>query len=81
MLELLKYILLGLVQGVAEVLPISSSAHLIIVQELMGINNDTLTFEVLLHLASLIAILAFLWKKLWQLIKGFCYYVFKKNKW
>ncbi|HRT69109.1 MAG TPA: undecaprenyl-diphosphate phosphatase [Bacilli bacterium] len=80
MLELLKYILLGLVQGVAEVLPISSSAHLIIVQELMGINNDTLTFEVLLHLASLIAILAFLWKKLWQLIKGFCYYVFKKNK-
>jgi undecaprenyl-diphosphatase len=56
MLELLKYILLGLVQGVAEVLPISSSAHLIIVQELMGINNDTLTFEVLLHLASLIAL-------------------------
>lgn len=80
MLDLLKYILLGLIQGVAEVLPISSSAHLIIAQELMGISDDTLTFEVLLHLASLIAILTFLWKKLWQLIKGFYYYVFKKNK-
>ncbi len=80
MLELLKYILLGLIQGIAEILPISSSAHLIIVQELMGISDDSLTFEVLLHLASLIAILTFLWKKLWQLIKGFYYFVFKKNK-
>lgn len=80
MIELLKYILLGLVQGIAEVLPISSSAHLIIVQELLGVSDDSLTFEVMLHLASLIAILAFLWKKIWQLMKGFYHYVFRKNK-
>lgn len=80
MIEVLKYILLGLVQGLAEVLPISSSAHLIIVQELLGISEEGLTFEIFLHLASLIAILVFLWKKLWNLIKGFCLYLFKKQK-
>ena len=80
MIEVLKYILIGLVQGLAEVLPISSSAHLIIVQELLKISEDGLTFEIFLHLASLIAVLAFLWKKFWNLLKGFCLYVFKKQK-
>lgn len=80
MVKLLKYILLGLIQGVAEVLPISSSAHLIIAQEILGVSNDSLTFEVLLHLASLIAILVILKKQLWRLIKGFYYFVFKGDK-
>lgn len=80
MIDVIKYIILGLVQGVAEVLPISSSAHLLIVQDIMGISDNTLTFEVLLHLASLIAIFVFLWKKIVNLVKGFCLYVFKKNK-
>ena len=80
MLDVLKYILIGLVQGLAEVLPISSSAHLIIVQEILGVSEEGLTFEIFLHLASLIAIFAFLWKKLWNLIKGFCLYLFKKQK-
>ncbi|MDD3170814.1 MAG: undecaprenyl-diphosphate phosphatase [Bacilli bacterium] len=80
MIEILKYILLGLIQGIAEVLPISSSAHLIIAQDIMNISDDSLTFEVILHLASLIAILFFLGKKLWRLIRGFCLFVFKKEK-
>lgn len=80
MIEVLKYIFLGLVQGLAEVLPISSSAHLIIVQEILGLSDDNLTFEIFLHLASLIAVMVFLWKKFWKLIKGFCLYLFKKQK-
>ena len=80
MIDVLKYILLGLVQGLAEVLPISSSAHLIIVQEIIGVSDDNLTFEIFLHLASLIAIMIFLWKKFFKLIKGFCLYLFKKQK-
>ena len=80
MIDILKYILLGLVQGLAEVLPISSSAHLVIVQEILGISDDNLTFEIFLHLASLIAILIFLWKKFWKLIKGFFLYLFKKEE-
>ncbi len=80
MRSVIKYIILGLVQGIAEVLPISSSAHLLIVSDILGLSDGSLTFEIFLHLASLIAIVFFLRKKLWILIKGFCLYVFKKNK-
>ncbi len=80
MIELIKYIVLGFVQGVAEVLPISSSGHLAIVQNIMGIDESQLTFEVFLHLASLIAIVFFLRKTIWKLLRGFCLYVFKKDK-
>ncbi len=80
MIEVLKYIVLGLVQGIAEVLPISSSAHLIIVENLFKIQDDSLAFEIFLHLASLFAILFFLRKKLWKLIKGFFIYLFKREE-
>lgn len=79
MIEILKYIFLGLVQGIAEVLPISSSAHLVIVSDVFGINTPA-SFEVFLHIASLIAVLIFLRKKLWQLIKGFFGYIFKRKE-
>lgn len=74
----LKYILVALVQGVAEILPISSSGHMVIVQELLGITSENLTFEVFLHFASLIAIIFFFRKKLWALIRDFCLFIFKR---
>lgn len=80
LVELLKYILLGILQGICEVLPISSSGHLIIVSTILGIKEDNLTFEVFLHLASLIAILFFLRKRIKQLIVGCFQYLFKKDK-
>lgn len=80
MIEFLKYLLLGLIQGIAEVLPISSSAHLIIAQNILNVSDNSLTFEVFLHLASLIAVMIYLWPKFWRLLKGFCLYVFKKQK-
>lgn len=80
LVELLKYILLGILQGICEVLPISSSGHLIIVSTILNIREDNLTFEVFLHLASLIAILFFLRKRIIQLVKGCFRYLFKKDK-
>ena len=80
MIDILKYIFLGLVQGITEVLPISSSAHLAITNQLLGISDDSLFLEVLLHVGSLIAIVAFLWKKLVALFKGFFAFIFKKDK-
>ncbi len=80
LVELLKYILLGILQGITEVLPISSSGHLIIVSSLFGIKEESITFEVFLHLASLIAILFFLRKKIKQLVVGCYLYLFKKDK-
>ena len=79
MIEILKYIFLGLVQGIAEVLPISSSAHLVIVNDVFGIEMPN-SFEVFLHIASLIAVLFFLRKKLWQLIVGFFGFIFKRKE-
>ncbi len=80
MIEFLKYILLGFLQGVAEVLPISSSGHLAITQAIMGIESDNLAFEVFLHLASLIAVLVYLRKSIINLVKGCFLYIFKKNQ-
>lgn len=79
-IEVLKYLLVGLVQGICEVLPISSSAHLLIIQSLLGIGSEGLSFEVFLHLASLIAVLVYLRKKLYKLIKGFFVFIFFKDR-
>jgi len=55
-------IILGLVQGVAEYLPISSSAHLILLPRFLGVTDPGLGFDVLLHVGTLFATLAFFWR-------------------
>jgi len=58
----LKAIVLGIIQGLTEFIPVSSSAHLVIVPWLFGWNDtalETLTFDVALHLGTLVALLAF----------------------
>jgi len=67
MTELLKYIIIGIVQGIAEVLPISSSAHLIIFSKILRLENN-LAFEIFLHLGSLFAVIMFLRKKILKLL-------------
>ena len=54
--------LLGVVQGLTEPLPISSSAHLILVPWLLGWPEHSLTFDVALHMGTLAALLLFFWK-------------------
>ena len=62
-LDVIKYIFFGLLQGIAEVLPISSSGHLQIANEILKLNDDSITLSVFLHFASLIAVLIFLRKQ------------------
>ena len=57
MIELLKFLLLPVVQGISEVLPISSSGHLQIVEWLLGMDTSSLTLSIFLHLGSLIALI------------------------
>ena len=63
MLEVLQAILLGIVQGLTEFIPVSSSAHLIVVPWLLepftGVGDFGLTFDLALHLGTLIAVLVF----------------------
>jgi undecaprenyl-diphosphatase len=72
----LESILLGLIQGLTEFLPVSSSGHLILFQRLMGHKEVPLLFDVILHVASLVAVLLFFKKKITLLIKG----VFEKGE-
>lgn len=72
--------MLGIIQGISEILPISSSAHLIIFSKMLNIPQDDLTLEVFLHLASLIAVLFFMRKTIKKMITGSYMYIIKKEK-
>lgn len=65
-------LLLGVVQGLTEFLPVSSSGHLMIVRELLGVDGEGfLDFTVTVHFATVIATLVVFWKEIWALLKGF----------
>ena len=66
-------VILGLVQGLAEFLPISSSGHLALLQQWFGIDeNKVLLFAVLLHVGTLISVFVVYWKDRWELIVELC---------
>ncbi len=71
-MNILSSIFLGLVQGVAEFLPISSSGHLALFQYFFGLNSEeSLFFNVLLHLGTLIAIFVYYWRDIVSLCREF----------
>lgn len=65
-------VLFGVVQGITEFFPISSSGHLVLLHDLLGISvaND-LAFDVALHWGTLLALIIFFWKDLVHLVRGF----------
>ena len=62
-------IFLGLVQGLAEFLPVSSSGHLLLFENLFGINDGGLLLTLILHLATLLAVVVVYRQRLWQIIR------------
>lgn len=75
----IKYLILGIIQGIAELLPISSSGHIALFQELFRMDEPGLAFEMFTNMASLIALILIFYKDIWVLIKGFTLYIFKKE--
>ena len=67
-MSILQAAILGLVQGLGEFLPISSSAHLVIVPWLFNWEDPGLTFDIALHIGTLIAVAIYFWKDWLQLI-------------
>ncbi len=68
-MDIIEIIILGIVQGITEWLPISSSGHLVILQNYFGIEQP-LIFDIILHLGSVLVILFVFWKDIFSLIKG-----------
>ena len=70
MQEILEAIVQGIVQGATEFLPVSSSGHLSLVQHVMGVQNTSLLFNVMLHIGTLAAVLIAYRKLIWRLIRA-----------
>ena len=60
--------LMGLVQGLTEFLPVSSSGHLVLLSEIFGV-EESLFISILLHVATLLSIVVVFWKDIWELVK------------
>ncbi len=73
-MDSLEAIILGILQGLTEYLPVSSSGHLVIGSTLFGIEGENnLTFTIVVHVATVLSTLVILRKEIWQLLKGiFC---------
>lgn len=69
-MDLFQIIILALIQGVTEFLPISSSAHLILPSPLLGWDDQGLAFDVAVHVGSLVAVVAYFYKDILSLIKN-----------
>ena len=81
-MELIKYIFLGIIQGITEPIPVSSSGHLLIFQKLLK-GLDTIDYGILAtitNFGSLLAIAILFRKKIIKLIKGFFTYLKTKEK-
>lgn len=71
-MSIIDAIIQGIVQGLTEFLPVSSSGHLAITQHIIGADEESnLFFNVMLHVGTLVAVVAFYYKLIWSLIKEF----------
>jgi len=70
-MDIIQGIIIGLVQGLTEFLPVSSSAHLIFIQSILGVGENNLAFDVLLHLGTLVAVIIYYIKDIVKMIEAF----------
>ncbi len=73
-ITIIQAIILGIVQGLTEFLPVSSSAHLVLVPQLINVNyanpSQAVAFDTLLHLGTLLAVIAYFWRDIIHIITG-----------
>jgi undecaprenyl-diphosphatase len=69
-MDIIQAIILGIIQGLTEFLPVSSSAHLVFMTDILGLPQNV-AFDTLLHIGTLVAVVAYFWKDLIQIISSF----------
>ncbi|KGX87738.1 undecaprenyl-diphosphate phosphatase [Pontibacillus litoralis] len=80
LIELIQFLFLGLFQGFTEPIPISSSGHLVMLQDLFGVDLPGLSFEVFVNFGSLIAVVIIYRNDLIRLASNGLAYLFKQNR-
>ncbi|HZG14022.1 MAG TPA: undecaprenyl-diphosphate phosphatase [Candidatus Bathyarchaeia archaeon] len=70
MLVLIEHIILGIIQGLTEFLPISSTGHLVLFRQLFGLQEAGLLFDTMLHFGTLIAVVIVFWPEILQLLRN-----------
>lgn len=68
-MSIFEAIILGIIQGLTEFLPVSSSGHLVLFSRIFGVDCDFVLFSVIMHVATLLAVLIYFRKDVWFLIK------------
>lgn len=83
---ILKAIVIAIVEGLTEFVPVSSTGHMILVGGLIGFNNSVANadefakmFEVVIQLGAILAVVVLYWNKLWKTITGFFGYIFNRS--
>lgn len=70
-MSILQSVILGLVQGLTEFIPVSSSGHLVLVSEIFGWEDQGIAFDIVLHLATLVAVVVYFWREWGRMLKSF----------
>ena len=80
-MTILQAFILGIIQGLTEFIPVSSTAHLIIAEKFLGIlsSDKTFAFSVIIQLGTVFAMLVFFWKDIWQIVTAFVLGIYHRN--
>jgi len=70
MVDSIQALWLGVIQGLTEFLPVSSSGHLVLAQKLLGLKEPALLFDVSVHVGTLLAVVVYFWPDLWSMVRG-----------
>jgi undecaprenyl-diphosphatase len=79
-MSIFEAVIFGIVQGITEFLPVSSTAHIVITELLFGYQFPGLAFEIFLHMASVLAVCLYFRKDLLEIISGFFAYLFYRRE-
>lgn len=78
-MNIYQSLILGILQGITEFLPVSSDGHLVLAEKILGLKMEGLkSYDVLLHMGTFLAILVYFWKDVWRMIKTFFLLIVRK---